>query len=32
MLSGTHTAADITRTIAAVSEAIDLLREDGLIR
>ena len=32
MLSGAHTAADIDRTVAAVSEAIDLLREDGLIR
>jgi glutamate-1-semialdehyde 2,1-aminomutase len=32
MLSGAHTAADIARTVTAVSEAIDLLREDGLIR
>ncbi|HEY2250532.1 MAG TPA: aspartate aminotransferase family protein, partial [Planctomycetaceae bacterium] len=32
MLSGTHTDADITRTITAVGEAIDLLREDGLVR
>lgn len=32
MLSGAHIAADIDRTIVAVSEAIDLLREDGLIR
>jgi hypothetical protein len=26
MLSGAHTAADIDRTVVAVSEAIDLLR------
>lgn len=32
MLSGTHSAADVDRTVAAVSEAIDLLRDDGLIR
>jgi glutamate-1-semialdehyde 2,1-aminomutase len=32
MLSSTHTDADIARTIAAVSDAIDLLREDRLIR
>ena len=32
MLSGAHTAGDIARTVTAVSEAIDLLREDGLIR
>jgi glutamate-1-semialdehyde 2,1-aminomutase len=31
MLSGVHTEADIDRTVVAVSEAIDLLREDGLI-
>jgi glutamate-1-semialdehyde 2,1-aminomutase len=32
MLSGTHTADDINRTVAAVSQAIDLMRDDGLIR
>ncbi len=32
MLSGAHTDADIDRTVAAVSEAVDLLRDDGLIR
>ena len=32
MLSGAHTDADIARTVIAVSEAIDLLREDGLVR
>jgi glutamate-1-semialdehyde 2,1-aminomutase len=31
MLSGAHTDADISSTVAAVSEAIDLLRADGLI-
>jgi hypothetical protein len=32
MLSGAHTDADIDRTVAAVSDAVDLLRADGLIR
>ncbi|MBS0262986.1 MAG: aminotransferase class III-fold pyridoxal phosphate-dependent enzyme [Planctomycetes bacterium] len=32
MLSGAHTAADVDRTVVAISEAIDLLRADGLIR
>src|SRR5262249_4449592 len=31
MLSSAHTAADIDRTVAAVSEAIDLLRGERLI-
>ncbi|RPI86933.1 MAG: aminotransferase class III-fold pyridoxal phosphate-dependent enzyme, partial [Planctomycetaceae bacterium] len=31
MLSGVHTAQDIDQTIAAVSEAIDLLRAEGLV-
>ena len=31
MLSGTHTAADIDRTIVAFSDAIDLLRAENLI-
>ncbi len=32
MLSGAHCDADIDRTVIAVSEAIDLLRDEGLIR
>jgi len=32
MLSGAHSSSDIDRTVAAVSDAIDLLRDDGLIR
>lgn len=31
MLSSAHTAADIDRTVVAFSDAIDLLRADGLI-
>lgn len=31
MLSGAHTEADIDRTVTAVSEAVDLLRGEGLI-
>jgi glutamate-1-semialdehyde 2,1-aminomutase len=31
MLSGAHTADDIDRTIVAMSDAIDLMRADGLI-